>query len=258
MTTNLENLTLTGTAAISGTGNTLNNVITGNSGANTLNGGSGADTLAGGIGNDTYVVDNVGDVVTEGSNAGTDLVQSSVSYTLALNIENLSLTGSSAISGTGNDLGNLLIGNSAANLLVAGGGNDSLDGGSGNDSLTGGLGTDTLTGGAGSDRFVYTVIGESAVGVAVRDIINDFVSGTDNLDLSAIDANTAINGNQAFSPISAGNTFTAAGQLRYHYETVGGQAYTIVEGNVDTNLAADFQVALVGTFTFTAAGDITP
>ena len=255
--TNLENLTLTGTAAISGTGNTLNNVITGNSGANTLNGGSGADTLAGGIGNDTYVVDNVGDVVTEGSNAGTDLVQSSVSYTLALNIENLSLTGSSAISGTGNDLGNLLIGNSAANLLVAGGGNDSLDGGSGNDSLTGGLGTDTLTGGAGSDRFVYTDVGESAVGVAVRDTINDFVSRTDNLDLSAIDANTAINGNQAFSSIAAGNTFTAAGQLRYHYETVGGQAYTIVEGNVDTNLAADFQVALVGTFTFTAAGDIT-
>ena len=100
------------------------NVITGNSAANVLDGGSGADTMAGGLGNDTYVADNVGDIVTESLNEGTDTVQSSVTYTLGVNVENLTLVGSSAINGTGNALDNVLTGNSAANVLIGGGGND--------------------------------------------------------------------------------------------------------------------------------------
>ena len=85
---NVENLILTGTA-LSGSGNTLNNTITGNTQNNMLDGGLGADTLAGGLGDDTYVVDNVGDLVTELFNEGNDTVQSSISYTLGANVENL-------------------------------------------------------------------------------------------------------------------------------------------------------------------------
>jgi Ca2+-binding RTX toxin-like protein len=89
LSTNVENLTLIGSSAINGTGNTLINIIIGNGADNTLNGGTGADTLIGGLGNDTYVVDNIGDVVTENADEGTDTVQSAVSYTLAANLRTL-------------------------------------------------------------------------------------------------------------------------------------------------------------------------
>ena len=150
---NVENLTLTGTSAINGTGNSLANVITGNAADNVLDGAAGADNMAAGKGNDTYVVDNAGDVVTENASEGADLIQSSVSRVLGANIENLTLTGAAAINGNGNTLANVITGNSAANVLDGGAGADSLAGGGGNDTYTVDSAGDTVSeaGGAGID-----------------------------------------------------------------------------------------------------------
>ena len=108
--------------------------LSGSSAANVIDGGAGGDTMAGGAGNDTYVVDDVGDVITEALSAGTDLVKSSVTHALGLNVENLTQTGSSNIDATGNGLVNALTGNY---------GNNRLDGGFGADKMTGSYGDDT-------------------------------------------------------------------------------------------------------------------
>ncbi|MDH5670496.1 MAG: hypothetical protein OEY86_21045, partial [Nitrospira sp.] len=138
----LENLTLTGTAAIDGTGNALNNILVGNSGAN---------TLAGGDGDDTYVV-GAGDTIVESKNGGIDTVQSEVTWTLDGSLEHLTLIGTSAIDGTGNNGSNILIGNSAANVLDASGGADTLRGGAGDDIVNGGKGNDTYLFGRGDGQ----------------------------------------------------------------------------------------------------------
>jgi Ca2+-binding RTX toxin-like protein len=171
---NLENLTLTGTTAINGTGNQLNNILTGNSGNNTLNGALGIDTLIGGAGNDIYVVDTLTDIITENTNEGTDTIQSSVTFSLAAfpNIENLTLTGSSVITGTGNTANNSLTGNTANNTLNGGDGNDTLNGGAGNDSLIGGNGNDYA--------YYYSSTASVTVNLATG-TASDGLGGTDTL-----------------------------------------------------------------------------
>lgn len=173
---NVENLLLTGTQAINGAGNDLSNIITGNSAANqlngndghdTINGREGADTMSGGAGFDSYIVDNAGDTIIENFDAGTDKISSSVTYTLPLNVENLVLTGTAVINGTGNNLSNSLTGNSA---------NNQLNGSDGNDILNGGLGTNTLTGGVGNDIFRFTTLGHV-------DTVTDFNVANDTIEL---------------------------------------------------------------------------
>ena len=138
---NVENLTLTGTANLNGTGNELDNVLVGNSGLNRLTGGAG---------NDTYVV-GMGDTVVEVLGGGIDTIQTHLTWTLGSNLENLTLTGTDNINGIGNSLNNVLIGNIGANLLDGGSGHDRLDGREGNDVLLGGSGNDQLIGGLGND-----------------------------------------------------------------------------------------------------------
>ena len=194
LSSNVENLTLTGSAALNGTGNFLDNVLRGNSGANVLNGGAGNDTLIGGAGNDVYGVDVATDVVTEAANGGTDTVQSAVTWTLGAHLENLTLTGSAAINGTGNALDNALTGNGANNTLA---------GGAGNDTLIGGAGNDTLVGGAGNDLFVVDMVTDVVTEAANEGI--DTVQSAVTWTLGAHLENLTLAGTAAIN--GTGNTF---------------------------------------------------
>jgi Ca2+-binding RTX toxin-like protein len=192
---NLEHLTLTGTAAITGTGNALNNILIGNSANNTLNGGAGhdrldgglgSDTMVGGTGDDTYVVNQVGDVVSETAGQGIDTVESSITFTLGSNVENLILTGTANINGTGSSANNVLIGNSGDNTLSGGSGNDQADGGAGNDALMGGSGNDIMSGGDGIDTLDGGSGDDQLLGGAGSDTLtggsgaDQFTGGTGN------------------------------------------------------------------------------
>ena len=229
--------------AIGGSGN---DTLTGNALANLLDGGAGNDTMSGGAGDDTYVVDSAGDQVTEVSAGGTDLVKSSVSYTLGANVENLTLTGTADVSGTGNALANVITGNTGANVLEGGGGNDTLDGGAGNDTAsyagasgavsvslagggaTGADGSDTLaniqnlTGSAYGD----TLTGDGGANVLSGGAGDDVLAGGAGADSLAGGAGTDA---ADYGASSAGVTVSLAAGTASGGDAQG-DSYTSIEG----------------------------
>jgi Ca2+-binding RTX toxin-like protein len=210
----VEHLGLNGTANLNGTGNSLNNRINGNSGNNSLDGGEGNDTLNGNVGNDTmrgglgddiYYFDSIRDVIIEDVNAGRDAVYSSLSYTLAPNLEILLLTGSGNINGVGNSDSNWLYGNTGNNVLFDG--NDTLRGNSGNDTMRGGLGDDTYHVDSSADMIVESAsVGNVSAG---KDTVYSSVSFTlsANVEILVLIGSGNINGTGNSSDnLVSGNT----------------------------------------------------
>lgn len=177
----VEDLVLVGTARSRGDGNAGDNRLIGNRAANllvglagndTLNGAGGADTLRGGTGDDTYLVNSAAVRVIESVDAGTDLVKTSVSYSLPAHVENLTVTGNLFVHATGNLLGNRMLGSAVVNVLDGSGGDDWLDGGAGGDTLIGGAGDDTFV----VDHVDDTVIELAETGIdTVRTALDGYV-----------------------------------------------------------------------------------
>jgi trimeric autotransporter adhesin len=240
-----ENLVLAGTGGLSGTGNDLDNAIMGNNGGNVINGGGGVDTLKGlggddildggtsadvmlgGDGWDIFFVDDAGDVVTEEIGEGFDMLQTSVSYSLAAGSEVEVLyadpaTTTAAINLTGNEFDNFLTGNDGGNII------------------TGGLGIDTLRGNGGSDAFVWSSVGE--VGLASPDVVADYsIAQGDVLHFTNIDADETVAGDQNFTFISTAG-FTAPGQVSWFTNGID----TFIQLNTNADMAADATIQLSG------------
>jgi Ca2+-binding RTX toxin-like protein len=236
LSSEVENLTLVG-VAVSGTGNTLANLMAGNTSGNlltagagndTIDGGSGTDTLIGGAGDDLYLVDNVGDVVTELSDEGVDTVRSTVDWTLSANTENLALLGV-AINGTGNNLSNVITGNALANNLAGGAGDDTLSGGVGSDTMVGGQGNDIYFVDNLNDR-VTEVIGEGLDSVYTS--VNWLMpSGSEIENVILLAGASQVSGNEF------GNSIT--GNASSNFLDGGAGADTLIGGIGDDSYVVD-------------------
>ena len=209
--------------------------------------GADGDRMHGMRGNDIYVVDDEADQTIENADEGDDLVISTVDWTLTDNVEALSLQGKLHIDGIGNDLDNRLSGSAGRNVLagMAGddlidgqGGQDVLIGGTGSDRLIGGRGTDAIFGGQDQDRdsFVFESVKDSRVGNG-HDVVHDFVSGLDKLDLSGIDADDDQAGRQEL-------IFTGSSKAAHSVWTVADGDDLLLQADVDGDAKADFEVLL--------------
>ncbi len=235
------------------TGGGVDVVFTGTGADTIVTGGShdrivvrgGSDSVNAGAGRDRLVVDysdmttNVSGGITGGiGKTGyvghiADLKVSVVDFS---NSESFTITtgsGDDALT-TGNGA-DVLRGNLGQDRFAASGGRDQLFGGAGQDVLQGGLGSDTLTGGAGADVFVFASAAEAGQGLR-HDLIRDFRQATDRIDLSGIDANTGLSGDQAFDFIATAGFSAVAGELRF--------AHGFVAGDVDGDGMADFRIEI--------------
>jgi serralysin len=219
---NLERLTLTGSAAINGTGNALANLLTGNTGNNTLDGGDGKDTLVGGLGDDTYLADLTAtgalqDIITEAASAGTDSVVlrgsatlvTAATLTLAATLEHLdaSATGTAKLNLTGNTLANTLTGNDADNTLTGGTGNDALIGGLGNDTYVLDNAGDAVTENAdeGTDLVRIAIATANQTYILGDHVENGTLINTVAFNLTGNDAGNTLTGNAAINTLTGGD-----------------------------------------------------
>jgi Ca2+-binding RTX toxin-like protein len=261
-----ENLVLTGTGNITGTGNELANKITGNSGDNHIYGGAGVDVLKGGTGNDSYLVDlsstnHLQDTVVESAGQGTDAlwltggnaaVTTAATVTLASTLEYLNAYdgGSTVLLNlTGNAADNYIAGNNAANVLQGLGGDDLLLGYGGNDTLNGGRGIDALIGGTGDDTYVV-------------DNMNDEVIETDGegLDTVNVTISTTVNGN---TYTLGDNVESGALKNAIAFNLAGNELNNTLTGNaakntLDGGAGADTMIGGAGNDTYYVddAGDV--
>lgn len=211
----------------------------GDDGDDYLYGGASDDTISGGEGDDFFQGGTGHDLMT--GDAGADLLYGEDDNdTLkggAGDDELYGGIGADTLSGeAGNDY---LSGERGTDVLNGGAGNDTLSGDNGRDTLNGGLGTDHFYGGNDADLFVFGALSHLGTGAA-RDVIFDFSSGSDVIDLSGIDAILGNQGNDAFIFIGTAGFSSAAGELRFT-----GQG--ILTGDVDGDGLADFQIAVTGT-----------
>jgi Ca2+-binding RTX toxin-like protein len=228
-------------------GNAANNELEGAGGNDILAGLDGNDELHGGFGDDILLPGSGRDIVNGGD--GNDTVEySDGTAPVFASLLYGGITGDAAgdtylsienVIGTPYD--DFLQGNTEDNTLRGRQGNDYLSGEDGNDTLVGGTGTDILAGGAGADTFVWLSPSETGATIATADLIWDFESSVDRIDLQQIDAITKTEGNQSFEFIGMAD-FTAPGQVRWSIEG----SETVVWINVDGDLAADAAIRLAG------------
>jgi Ca2+-binding RTX toxin-like protein len=230
-------------------GNAGNDLIEGGNGNDELRGQIGVDTISGGVGDDDIFGGGDGDVLN--GDAGLDVILGGAGTDVIFGgTEDDELRGQvgndTIFGGAGNDRlfggGDVdtLNGEAGNDQMQGGAGNDDLIGGDGNDTMDGEVGEDTLVGGAGNDTFVFAAHTETLVGAADR--ISDFTSGQDKIDVSQIDANFNVAGNQSFTYVGSAAFSGTAGELRA-YDS--GQGFFYVEGDVDGDGAADFQIEVV-------------
>ena len=176
-----------------------------------LDGKTGADTMAGGTGNDTYVVDNAGDIVIELTDEGTDLIRSLVTYTLPINVENLVLSGSSAISASGNDADNRLTGNAANNTLNGNGGIDTAI-------FSGTRAQYTLTASGAGWMLVGIDGSDTLYGMEFAQFADQTISLGNYAPTGAITISSSVNQGQTLTAASAMSDLNGLGTISYQWQ----------------------------------------